>query len=306
MKAGTTRECKILAVSPLHREKAMKKILGYVLAAIAALSLPVVSYSQSPTRPVGPSFAVGTFYSPNYNYGAVSQIPPMQVTTGTTSTGVGTVIVSYGTFVSPADGRVVAPFTNITANGLTLPPITIDTGANIETVTPSAVSCQTPSVINTCAITATFSNVHGAGVRVTSGDQGIQEAFNDAALQGGGQVFWVIDPGIVTLSTSAANTNLGTVNIPTRSTVMGATAKVTTTIATCAGGWSLGYTSGTEFTAANTTLTAGTTTDTSTLVAAVAFNAAATVPVAHCTTSNASAGALHARVWGYKMVAPAF
>lgn len=281
----------------------MKKLLSYLLvAAMATLTLGVCA--QSPSRPLGPTYAAGTFYSPNFNFGATANIPPMRVTTGTQSTGAGTVTLSYGYFTTP-DGRIVQPFTNITQNGLSLPPITIDSGANLETVTPSSVSCQTPQVINTCQVTATFANVHGNGAQVVSGDGGIQESFNHAALEGGAQVFWVIDPGIVTLATGAANTTLGSVNIPTRSTVLGATAKVTTTIVTCAGGWSLGFTSGTEFGAANTNLTAGSNTDTSTLVPAVAFNAAATPPIAHCTTSNASAGALHARVWGYKMVAPA-
>jgi hypothetical protein len=280
----------------------MKRILGIILVALVALSLPATA--QSP-RLLGSTFDLGVFYSPNYNYGGVSALAPLVVTSGTNSTGAGTVTVAYGYFVTP-DGRTVSPFTNISQNSLAIPPITIDTGASAETVTPSAVSCQSPSIINTCQITATFANVHGAGVRITSGDQGIQEAINDASLNGGGPVYWTIDPGITTLATGAANTNLGTINIPTRSVVLGVSAKVTTTIATCAGGWSLGYSTGTEFTAANTTLTAGTTTDSSTLVPNVAFNVAAALPVVHCTTSNASAGAVHAHVWGYKYAAPAY
>jgi len=109
----------------------------------------------------------------------------------------------------------------------------------------------------------------------------------------------------VTLSTGGLNTNLGSINIPTRSTVMSATARVTTTIGTCAGGWSLGESTGTEFGAANTTLTAGTTTDSSTLATPFIDNLAAAVPIAHCTTSNASAGAIHATFAGYKLAAPA-
>lgn len=277
----------------------MKRIIQFFLVALTALSLPC-AFAQSPTRPFGPSLSVGVFYSPDYNYGAVSSIPPLKITTGTTATGAGTVTLAFG-YVTLPDGRQITPFTGVT----TIPAITIDTGAALETVTPSSVSCATPFIINTCQITATFSNVHGNGVNIISGDQGITEAINDASLQGGGQVYWVIDPGIVTLATGAANTNLGTVNIPTRSFAVGAVARVTTTIVTCAGGWSLGFSSGTEFTAANTGLTAGTTTDSSTLVAPVVFNAAATVPIAHCTTSNASAGAIHPRFWGYKMAPPA-
>lgn len=280
----------------------MKRILGFILVALVALSLP--SYAQSP-RLVASTFDLGTFYSPNYNYGVVPQITPLVVAFGSSATGAQTITLSSGYFQTP-DGKLVTPFTNISQNALTIPAISIDTGANFETVTPSSVSCQTPQVINTCTFTATFSFIHGAGVRVTSGDQGIQEAINDAALNGGGQVYWTIDPGITTLATGAANTNLGTIAIPTRSVVLGASAKVTTTIATCVGGWSLGYSTGVEFTTANTTLVAGTTTDTSTLVPLVTFNAAATIPVAHCTTSNASAGAIHAHIWGLKYAPPAY
>lgn len=277
----------------------MKGIIRIFCAAFVALNIATV-FAQVSGQPLGPSTALGTYYSPNYNYGQTSKVPPMKITTGTSASGVGTVTVSFGYFTTP-DGRLVYPFTGVG----TLPPITLDTGANFETVTPSSVSCSTPSVINTCLITATFSFAHGAGVNIGSGDQGIQEAINDATSQGGGQVFWVLDGGVLTLSTSAANTNIGTVTIPTRSFVMGAVARVTTTITGCTGGWSLGYTSGVEFTSANTTLTAGTTTDSSTLVAPVIFNAAAIIPVVHCTTANATAGAVHARVWGLKMAPPA-
>lgn len=296
---------KTVAMSFPSKRTHMKKLLGFVLVALATLSLPVLS--QTPTNAVGPTFASGLYYSTNYNYGTIDRIPPMRVAIGggTNATGAGTITVDFGYFTTP-DGRLVTPFTNITSNGLSLPPITVDSGAQQETVTPSSVSCQTPQVLGTCQITATFSNTHGTGARVQSGDQGIQEAQNDAALQGGGMVMWVIDPGTVTLSTGAANTNLGSVKIPTRSVVMSASAKVTTTIATCAGGWSLGFSTGTEFTAANTTLTAGTTTDSSTITLPAVMSAAAVIPIAHCTTSNASAGAIHTQFWGYKVVAPAF
>lgn len=274
----------------------MKRILVTILS-LLAFAAPAFA-QQFP--PASQTYDVGVYFSPNYNYGNTSNTSGLKISSGTQASGVGTVTFLYGYFQTP-DGRIVQPFTN----PVTLPPITIDTGANLETVTPSAASCQTPQIINTCSITATFSFAHGAGVNVNSGDQGIVEAINDASAQGGGQVYWQID-GTVTLSTSTANTPLGTINIPTRSTILGGVARVTTTITTCAGGWSLGFTSGTELSAANTGLTAGTTTDTSTLVPAVAFNAAATPPIIHCTTSNAAAGAVHARVYGIKQAAPAF
>jgi hypothetical protein len=213
--------------------------------------------------------------------------------------------------VTLPDGRVFQPFAGV--NGV-FAPITVDPAISAvsETVTPTASTLVAAPVgyanLLQCAnVTATFSNAHGTGQvgvnNVVSGDLGIQEAINDAALNNGGPVRFVIDPGILTLATGAANTNIGAVAIPTRSVVTVASAKVTTTIGTCAGGWSLVWSTGTEFTAANTTLTAGTTTDSST-VTLPAVVAAATIPVVHCTTSNASAGAVHAHIEGYKNVAP--
>lgn len=278
----------------------MKRILGSLLS---VLLLSVAALSQGPSIPVGPTFTAGTFYSPNYNYGNNTKLAPLKVTTGTTATGAGTLTLAFGTFNTP-DGRIVAPFTGVP----TLPTITVDSGAAQETVTVTAASCATPQIINTCSITATFANTHGAGVAVNSGSGGITEAINDAAVNGGGAVYWIIDPGSVTLATGAANTNIGTTAIPVHSIVFGATGRVTTTIGTCAGGWSLGFTTGLEFTAANTNLTAGSTLDTTATIVSsvpVAFNIAATIPVIHCTTSNASSGAVHARIWGVKLVSPA-
>jgi len=64
-------------------------------------------------------------------------------------------------------------------------PITVGVGANAETVTPSSVSCSTPATYNTCTVTATFSNTHGAGEPVASGSFGLQEAANYQHALGG-------------------------------------------------------------------------------------------------------------------------
>lgn len=63
-------------------------------------------------------------------------------------------------------------------------PVTIVDGANTETVTPSSVATPTvaaPSSLEpyACSITATFSNAHGIGVQIISGDAGLAEAAND-------------------------------------------------------------------------------------------------------------------------------
>lgn len=280
----------------------MKKFLSFALLAVALCLGATSAHAQCATPvggPAGVSRIGNQFYAVQYSCWRTTLV------NGNTATGSQTVSV-FMSYASPSislpDGRQVQPFA-------TTVPITFDIGANAETLTPSAVGTPGPCpgfypgfCVN---VTATFSNLHGVSTVVASGDSGIQEAINDAAAQGApGMVWWTIDPGIVTLSTGGANTNLGSVNIPTRSVVTSATARVTTTIATCAGGWSLGFSTGTEFGAANTTLTAGTTTDSSTLVLPTVMTAAATVPIAHCTTSNASAGAIHAHFEGYKVVAP--
>jgi hypothetical protein len=277
----------------------MKRIC---LALASILVVAGSAFGQAPNLPlINRSYDGGVFYSPAYNYVGNPLTSSLIIDVAPAATGAGTITLRFGYVILP-DGRRINPFTGVA----TLPPITISDGTTSETVTPSSASCPTPDQLDTCNLVATFANLHGHGSLVFSGDLGIQEAINDAASFGGGDVFWLIDPGSVTLATGAANTNLGSINIPTRSVVMGASARVTTTIATCAGGWSLGFSTGVEFTAANTTLTAGTTTDSSTINTPVVYNAAAGLPIAHCTTSNASAGALHARIWGYKHVASSF
>ena len=279
----------------------MKKLLAVAL--LLGLGFVLVEAQSPPAKNL--STALGTYDASVYNAWRST------IAVGFTGTGSQTMTVCPGIVVLP-DGRNFQPFAS--ANG-TFAPILVDPqiSALSETVTPTASSLVAAPTgyagTQPCAsVTASFTNAHNTAAsganNVASGDLGIQEAINDASLNNGGPVHFVIDPGIVTLATGAANTNIGAVSIPTRSVVTVASAKVTTTIATCAGGWSLGWSTGTEFTAANTTLTAGTTTDSST-VTLPAVVAAATIPVVHCTTSNASAGAVHAHIEGYKNVAPA-
>lgn len=267
----------------------LSKKLFAILASLALLFTGVVV--QAPLQAQQNYALKYATYSGDYNQWTAT------VLVGFTGTGTQTMSMLYG-YVTLPNGRPFVPFaTNV--------PLRVDVGANAETVTPSSVSGCAPLNPNqgVCQVTASFSNAHGNSTLVFSGDAGIQEAINDAAAQGFNISYWSLDPGSVTLSTGGANTNLGSVSIPTRSVVTSASAFVTTTIGTCAGGWSLGWSTGTEFTAANTTLTAGTTTDSST-VTLPAVVLAATIPINHCTTSNASAGAIHARFAGYKVVAP--
>jgi hypothetical protein len=286
------------------KEKDMKKKVLMV-----ALAIAIVLCGLAVTRHVGAqaagskiSRAVGFYDSVQYAQWG------MYVLAGNSATGSQTITVCPA-FQALPDGRLIQP---LAPANTVFSPFTIDPqGSTSETLTPTAYSLVTSTNggVQCANVTASFSNTHAGGSlntsQVISGDQGIQEAINDASLNNGGMVRWVIDPGIVTLSTGGANTTLGSVAIPTRSVVLSASARVTTTIATCAGGWSLGFSTGTEFGSANTTLTAGTTTDSSTIALPTVMTAAATIPINKCTTSNASAGAIHPHFEGYKVVAPA-
>ncbi len=287
----------------------MKKILAVItfIALFATFAFWMVAPRKAKAQSASAQFsrAVGVFDSTKYSaWGAF-------ILSGNAATGSQIITVCPAMLALP-DGRVIQPMAP--ANGV-YPPITIDAQSSVlvETVTPTGYSLVSPQSgtgnVPCASLTATFANLHSpsyATSQVISGDQGVQEAINDASLNGGGLVFWQIDPGAVTLSTGGQSTSLGSVKIPTRSVVTSATARVTTTITGCTGGWSLGYSTGTEFGSANTTLTAGTTTDSSTLVPNYVFNAAATVPMAFCTTAAATAGAIHPHIVGYKLAAPAY
>src|SRR5215472_2956256 len=139
------------------------------------------------------------------------------IAVGFTGTGSQTMTVCPGIVVLP-DGRNFQPFAS--ANG-TFAPITVDSQISSisETVTPTASSLvQAPtgfSATQLCAsVTASFTNAHNTAAsganNVASGDAGIQEAINDASLNGGGAVHWTIDPGIVTLNTGGQTTTAST------------------------------------------------------------------------------------------------
>lgn len=63
-------------------------------------------------------------------------------------------------------------------------PITI-VDSNSETVTPTAVVTPSAGSTTGCSVTATFSNSHGAGATITSGDGGLGEAIVYAGSNGG-------------------------------------------------------------------------------------------------------------------------
>lgn len=102
---------------------------------------------------------------------------PLRVVTGNPGAGTYTVTLDYGVTFT-ADGLPFTPLSTTT-------PITIGSGANIETVTPTAVSAPTPGTYGTTTFTAVFANAHGNGDPVASATFGLGEAVNDAHGQGG-------------------------------------------------------------------------------------------------------------------------
>lgn len=174
----------------------MNRILTFLLI---VLTMSGFAFTQTQAGPA----SGGQYIASQYNYGGNGPLAPGPLKVapggGTNSTGAGTLILSIGN-VGLQNGRKVSVL-NVNA------PITVDAGSNLETVTPTAVSCSTPEIPNTCSVTATFSFVHGAGAAVTSGTAGLQEAINDAFQNGGGLVvidgLWTKNGGTNTLLTAA-------------------------------------------------------------------------------------------------------
>jgi hypothetical protein len=276
-------------------------VLTVVLAVVCGLTVMFAPHRTKAQVGVSQlSFAAGNYNSRAYaNWGAY-------ILSGNSATGSQTITVCPA-FVAIPDGRVINPFGN--QNG-TFAPITVDPQGSVsEVVTPTAVSViNAPagaSGAQSCAnVTASFSNLHGASYaqnQVMSGDSGIQEALNDAAANGGGQVYWEKDCGVITLNTGGATTTT-TCNVPKTFTNMGASVKVTTTITTAAS-YSIGIASATTaFMTSCTALTAAT--DCSQFAAAPGKTSQGAGLGALLITANATAGAgaEHLKVWGYTEV----
>lgn len=224
------------------------------------------------------------------------------ITTGTSASGAGTLTVANGTVVLPG-GYEIAPFS--TSN-----PITVQDGSLTETVTPSAVSnCFSGS--KTCAITATYSNAHGAGATIISGTGGLREALTDLANYNGGVVYGDTSE-LLTLNTGSANSDTVANLLPANSFIDVVTGVVTTAITGTCTGWTLAdVTSAGRFAASNTTLTAGTQSigivhQTTGVASATTgtWQAAAAKVRSVCATGAASAGAIRVRVHYHAIVAP--
>ena len=133
-----------------------------LIAGFVAFSIPAVAQNPAVFGGVANAYA--------FAYGVNPLVAPLQVDLagGPTAAGVATLTVAFGT-TTLSDGTVISPLS-------TVAPITVGTGANAETVTPTAVSCGTPQVYQSCSFTATFSNAHGTGDKVTTSTYGITEA----------------------------------------------------------------------------------------------------------------------------------
>lgn len=150
-----------------------KSLTGLAVLALSAF-LAVPTFAQNRT-----SFA-GVKNAFDYAYGVNQNVSPLVIGIGNTATGSQTITLQFGNVTLP-DGTVLAPV----SAGTVPTPITVGLGSNAETVTPSAVSCSTPTVYNSCTVTATFSNTHGQGEPVSTGTIGIAEAVNAAHALGG-------------------------------------------------------------------------------------------------------------------------
>lgn len=117
----------------------------------------------------------------DYAYGTVSVTPALTVSQGNSATGAGqSVTLAFGN-ATLSDGSIFNPL-SINAS------LVIGSGANAETVTPSAVSNTTPTVYNSTTFTATLNNLHGPGDLVSSATFGLAEAIIAASANGGGRV----------------------------------------------------------------------------------------------------------------------
>jgi len=121
----------------------------------------------------------GEYNAWNYAYGVNPETPAFEVIAGSNAGGTYAVTLGLGVVYTP-DGRPVSPVAGI--------PITIGSGTNVETVTPTSVVNPTPTLYGTCLITAAFTNAHGQGDLVRSGDFGLNEAATDAVNNGGGLI----------------------------------------------------------------------------------------------------------------------
>lgn len=135
--------------------------------------------------PKNPTFFAGMYRALSYAYGVGgSGVEGMQIDSpsgASANTATQTLTLAFGS-ITLQDGTVIAPL-NTNAK------VTVGTGNGADTVTPSAVSDNTPQIYQSANFTAaTYANSHGNGDLVASATIGLQEALNAANAAGGGIV----------------------------------------------------------------------------------------------------------------------
>jgi len=157
------------------------KLFRQIVTLFAVAAFGVMAFAQNPAN-----FGnIANAYA--YAFGVNPNVPALRVDLagGPSSSGAATLTVAFGA-VSLQDGTQIIPFA-------TNEPLTVGIGANQETVTPTAVSCSTPQVYQSCSFTATFAHAHGTGDPVTTGTYGFAEAVNKQFSKGGGLVLIGMD-----------------------------------------------------------------------------------------------------------------
>lgn len=272
------------------------------IAAVLCLLAGVAFTQQTPVPdpPTALSYSDGTYYANNFG--------KWQLQIANTIAANGTSILVNAGYTTTPDGIQFVPFA---VNER----INVGTGSIAEIATISAVSgCNAAAIPGTSAVctltVGALTNAHNIGEPITSADNGIMEATAFASNTGGGVVFWKVDCGKITLSTSGLTTT-STCFVPNQFYNQGSASRVTTTITTSAN-WAVGIAGATAiFSSANSTLTAGTTAyanqaSPATSTATSATSAGLTAVLITAGTSNAGAGVVHAKVWGYTVAQPAF
>ena len=172
-----------------------RKLIGAFLLAGFFLALqPAHAQNRSAFAGVRNAF--------DYAYGVVQPVQALVLDGGPYATGSVTFTVQFGA-TTAADGTAFAPLS-------TNAPILLDQGSNQETVTPSAVSCSTPQIYDTCTFTATVSNVHGRGANIASATYGLSEAVNISFNPMGISGVVAISPGWA--QAGGTNATIATVN----------------------------------------------------------------------------------------------
>lgn len=140
-----------------------------------------------------------------YAFGVNAEVPALKIFSGGSNAG-GTysITLDYG-YITAFDGTRVA----LTAKM----PINLGTGTLNETITPTTVSNLTPDILGTCVITGTFTNAHGVGELVNSGDGGLSVAATAVGAAGviAVDLAWATAVG-ATLTHAGVNTKITSFN----------------------------------------------------------------------------------------------